>query len=47
MDLNNLVEPGSGATAPIALAFDINDREEITGTTTANQAIIASPVWRP
>jgi len=46
-NLNNLVEPGSGATAPIALAFDINDRGEITGTTTANQAIIASPVWRP
>jgi probable HAF family extracellular repeat protein len=45
-NLNSLVEPGSAA-GPIALAFDINDRGEITGTTAANQAIIATPVWSP
>jgi probable HAF family extracellular repeat protein len=44
-NLNDLIEPGSGASGSIALAFDINDRGEITGTTTANQAFIASPVW--
>jgi len=45
-NLNDLIEPGSGLTAPIALAFDINDHGEITGSTATNQAIIASPVWR-
>jgi probable HAF family extracellular repeat protein len=43
-NLNALIEPGSGLTGPIALAFDINDRGEITGTTTTGQAIIASLV---
>jgi probable HAF family extracellular repeat protein len=43
-NLNNLIEPGSGLTGPISLAFDINDRGEITGTTTTNQAFIARPV---
>jgi probable HAF family extracellular repeat protein len=45
-DLNDLIEPGSGMTGPILLALDINDRGEITGTTTTGQAIIARPVWR-
>jgi len=45
-NLNELIEPGSGLTGPIALAFDINDLGEITGTTTTGQAIIATPVWR-
>jgi probable HAF family extracellular repeat protein len=45
-NLNDLIERGSGLTGPIALAFDINDRGEITGTTTTNQAVIATPVWR-
>jgi probable HAF family extracellular repeat protein len=44
-NLNDLIEPGSGLTGPIALAFDINDRGEITGTTTTGQAIVATPVW--
>jgi probable HAF family extracellular repeat protein len=45
-NINDLIEPSSGATGSITLAFDINDRGEITGTNTANQAIIATPVWR-
>jgi probable HAF family extracellular repeat protein len=45
-NLNELIEPGSGLTGPISLAFDINDSGEITGTTTTGQAIIATPVWR-
>ena len=45
-NLNELIEPGSGLTGPISLAFDINDLGEITGTTTTGQAIIATPVWR-
>jgi hypothetical protein len=44
-NLNDLIEPGSGLSGSIALAFDVNDRGEITGATTANQAFIASPVW--
>jgi len=44
-NLNDLIEPASSVAAPIALAFDINDRGEITGATTTHQAIIASPVW--
>jgi probable HAF family extracellular repeat protein len=46
-NLNDLIEPGSGLTGPIFLAFDINDRGEITGTTLSGQAIIATPVWKP
>jgi hypothetical protein len=45
-NLNDLIEPGSGITAPILLAFDINDRGEISGTTSSGQAIIARPVSR-
>jgi methylphosphotriester-DNA--protein-cysteine methyltransferase len=45
-DLNDLIEPGSGMTGPILLALDINDRGEITGTTTTGRAIVARPVWR-
>jgi uncharacterized membrane protein len=44
-NLNDLVEPDSGLTGPIAYAFDVNDRGEITGTTTTGQAIVATPVW--
>jgi len=45
-NLNDLIEPGSGITGSIVLAFDINDRGEISGTTTSGQAIVATPVWR-
>jgi len=45
-NLNDLIEPGSGLTGPIILAFDINDRGEITGTTSSGQAIVATPVWK-
>lgn len=43
-NLNELIEPGSALTGPIALAFDINDRGEITGTTTTGQAFVATPM---
>jgi len=43
-NLNSLIEPGSGLTGPILLAFDINDRGEITGTTTTGQAFVATPI---
>jgi uncharacterized membrane protein len=45
-NLNDLIEPGSGLTGPIFLAFDINDRGEISGTSTTGQAFIAYPVWK-
>jgi probable HAF family extracellular repeat protein len=43
-NLNDLVLPGSGLTGPLLLAFDINDRGEITGTSATGQAFIAIPV---
>jgi probable HAF family extracellular repeat protein len=43
-NLNALLEPGSGLTGPMMLAFDINDRGEITGTTTTGQAFVATPI---
>ncbi|HEX4649456.1 MAG TPA: hypothetical protein VH111_11555, partial [Steroidobacteraceae bacterium] len=43
-NLNDLIEPGSALTGPMRLAFDINDRGEITGTTTTGQAIVLTPV---
>jgi probable HAF family extracellular repeat protein len=43
-NLNDLIEPSSDLTGPITLAFDINDRGEITGTTITGQAFIASPM---
>jgi probable HAF family extracellular repeat protein len=43
-NLNDLVLPGSGLTGPILLAFDINDRGEITGASATGQAFIAAPV---
>ena len=46
-NLNLLIEPGSGLTGPIELAFDINDSGEITGTTTTGQAFVATPLWTP
>jgi probable HAF family extracellular repeat protein len=45
-NLNDLIEPGSAAGAPLFLAFDINDRGEITGTTTTLQTFVATPVWK-
>lgn len=45
-NLNALVEPGSPLTGPVKLAFDINDRGEITGTTTTGQAILLTPIVR-
>ena len=44
VNLNALLEPGSGLTGPVLLAFDINDRGQITGTTSTGQAFIATPV---
>ena len=44
-NLNDLVEPGSGLTGPITLAFDVNDRGEITGTTLSGQAIVLRPAY--
>jgi probable HAF family extracellular repeat protein len=43
-NLNELVLPGSGLTGPILLAFDINDRGEITGTSATGQAFVAIPI---
>jgi probable HAF family extracellular repeat protein len=43
-NLNDLIEPGSALSGPIKLAFDINDRGEITGTTVTGQAFVATPV---
>ena len=43
-NLNDLVLPGSGLTGPILIAFDINDRGEITGTSATGQAFVAAPV---
>lgn len=43
-NLNDLIEPGSGLTGPLLLAFDINDRGEITGTSATGQAFVAIPV---
>jgi probable HAF family extracellular repeat protein len=43
-NLNDLVEPGSALQGALELAFDINDRGEITGATTSGQAFLAVPV---
>lgn len=43
-NVNDLIEPGSGLTGPIQLAFDINDHGDITGTTTTGQAFVATPI---
>jgi probable HAF family extracellular repeat protein len=43
-NLNDLIEPGSGLTGPIEIAFDINDEGVITGRSTTKQAIVAVPV---
>jgi probable HAF family extracellular repeat protein len=45
-NFNTLIEPNPALTGPIALLFDINDRGEITGSTTTNQAILATPIGR-
>jgi probable HAF family extracellular repeat protein len=45
-NLNDLIEPGSGLTGPIELAFDINDHGDITGTTSTGQAFVATPIGR-
>jgi probable HAF family extracellular repeat protein len=44
VNLNDLLQPGSGLTGSIFLAFDINDSGQITGTTTTGQAFVATPV---
>ena len=46
-NFNALIEPNPGLTGPIALLFDINDRGEITGSTTTGQAIVATPIGGP
>ena len=43
-NLNDLIEPNPELTGPIQLLFDVNDRGEITGTTTTGQAILATPI---
>jgi probable HAF family extracellular repeat protein len=43
-NLNDLIEPNPDLTGPIQLLFDINDRGEITGSTTSGQAILATPI---
>lgn len=47
VNLNSLIEPGSGFTGTLALAFDINDAGVITGQTSSQQAFIAVPVAPP
>jgi probable HAF family extracellular repeat protein len=42
-NLNDLIEPGSGVTDPLELAFDINDQGEIVGSTTTGEAFVATP----
>ena len=46
-NLNALIEPNPALTGPIQLLFDINDRGEITGTTTTGQAILVTPIGGP
>jgi probable HAF family extracellular repeat protein len=46
-NLNDLVEPNAALTGPIQLLFDINDRGEITGSTSTGQAILATPLAGP
>ncbi|HYB32603.1 MAG TPA: hypothetical protein VED45_04150 [Steroidobacteraceae bacterium] len=46
-NLNDLIEPGSGLTGPLQLAFDINDSGEITGSTTTGEAFLLTPVGGP
>jgi probable HAF family extracellular repeat protein len=43
-NLNDLIEPGSELSGPVLLAFDINNRGEITGTSATGQAFVAIPV---
>jgi probable HAF family extracellular repeat protein len=50
-NLNSLIAPGSAITAPMQLAFDINDRGQITGntfmqqgSTVTQQAILLTPM---
>ena len=43
-NFNALIEPGSGLTGPVQLLFDINDEGVITGSTTTQQAFVATPI---
>ena len=43
-NLNDLVAAGSAVQGALELAFDINDRGEITGVTTSGQAFLAVPI---
>jgi probable HAF family extracellular repeat protein len=45
-NLNDLIEPGSGLTGPLTLAFDINDGGEITGSA-GTQAFLLTPIYTP
>jgi probable HAF family extracellular repeat protein len=44
LNLNDLIEPGSALTGPVALAFDINDEGEIAGATLTGQAFVLVPI---
>jgi probable HAF family extracellular repeat protein len=43
-NLNDLIEPGSGLTGPIIIAYDINDEGAITGRSATGQAFLAVPL---
>jgi probable HAF family extracellular repeat protein len=43
-NLNERIEPGSGLTGAILIAYDINDRGEITGRSATGQAFLATPI---
>lgn len=43
-NFNALIAPGSALTGPVALLFDINDEGVITGSTTTQQAFVATPI---
>lgn len=44
VNLNDWIEPNPELTGPIQIAFDINERGEITGRTTTRQAVVLSPI---
>jgi probable HAF family extracellular repeat protein len=47
VNLNSLIEPGSGFTGTLLIAFDINDEGVISGQTSSGQAFVAVPVTPP
>ncbi|HUN74350.1 MAG TPA: hypothetical protein VMU40_07540 [Steroidobacteraceae bacterium] len=44
LNLNDLVEPNSALTGPVALAFDIDDEGDIAAATLTGQALLLVPV---